>query len=145
MISPNHGSDWAQQGPRSVQEKRHWQGKKRRRQNAWSTLWHLFLLKANCECAKCKTQQAEKIKTESSPPKQSLLDLVMCRIQWFSPNVILRFDLCQKSTMFTRWRERSWSLRPPWKSGFLLLLIWRSALIIHDDETQVENCENQKY
>ena len=42
--------------------------------------------------------------------------------------------------MFTRWRERSWSLRPPWKSGFLLLLIWRSTLIItHHDECEDEN------
>ena len=40
-----------------------------------------FQRKANCECAKCKSQQAAKIKTETSPPKQTLLDLVMCRIQ----------------------------------------------------------------
>ena len=41
--------------------------------------------------------------------------------------------------MFTSWRERSWSLRPPWKSGFLLLLIWRSTLITHDDHDEDEN------
>ena len=51
-------------------------------------LWQSFQSKANCECAKCKSQQPAKIQTETSPSKHSLLDLVMCRIKkWFSPNV----------------------------------------------------------